>query len=593
MSGVDFPISVTLAAIDRLAAPIVKMQRQVDKALLPFKHRLGEINAVAALGRELLVGPLGLPVLGHALARVGHGVAETWKGAKHAIVETTLVVAAGALAVFELVHSYAEGAVSVVRASKKLGVGAEWLQRIHYAAERSEVATDSLDSALQKFTINLGAARRGSGTAGAALFGLGVRLFDNAGKLRTIDKLLPEIADKLNHLVDPGRKQDLVRQIFGKGGAEIIPLLDKGSKGIEELMKRADRLGIVLSGEALEGAEKFEEQWKDVQGALRGSRNAIAGELIPGITTALEKFTDWQVAHQGELKKFAKQLGDDIPVGLERILKASEELYPYAVRLGNGVVWLTDKIGVANTLMLLWAATIGRELTVAIFTKLIPALFELGRALTTTAAGWTILLASADVAVWTKVALQLKSLREDAKLTWSEIGEGWIALQLRLNYDWNPIFIPLHLVADNWDEFQLIVNGKWIKIRDWLKGEFTEFRDWVKGLVSGIGDDIKHASLGGALRAEFAALRTISPTSTWLLDKLGFTEAVPKLADSLFGGDNAPSGAPIGGAQLAGKTPKAELKVSFENMPRSASVSTERNTGVDIDLSQGWSLVGP
>src|SRR5205814_1785908 len=104
---------------------------------------------------------------------------------------------------------------------------------------------------LQQAEDKLAADRSGKGaTSASKLIELdkeyGLRLIDSKGKLVDFETELKQVADVYTSHIDPARKAALAAQLFGRGYADLVPILALGSKGITEAEQAAKDLGLTL-----------------------------------------------------------------------------------------------------------------------------------------------------------------------------------------------------------------------------------------------------------------------------------------------------------------------------------------------------------
>lgn len=139
--------------------------------------------------------------------------------------------------------------------SQKIGISTEELSTLAFAAELADVSLDQLQTGLVRLSKNAADMANGTGEAKDAFKALGLEVVNSAGTLKTNDELLKEIATKFAGLEDGADKTALAVKLFGKSGAELVPMLNAGAAGIEELQSRARQLGLELSTEAGRAAE--------------------------------------------------------------------------------------------------------------------------------------------------------------------------------------------------------------------------------------------------------------------------------------------------------------------------------------------------
>jgi hypothetical protein len=71
--------------------------------------------------------------------------------------------------------------------------------------------------------------------------------------------------------------------LFGKAGAEMIPLLDSGSTGLEKMADDAAKYGLVLNEQTLVAAAKFNETLDTMKGAVESAGQAMLGGALPAL----------------------------------------------------------------------------------------------------------------------------------------------------------------------------------------------------------------------------------------------------------------------------------------------------------------------
>ncbi|MBE2260636.1 MAG: phage tail tape measure protein, partial [Rhodobacteraceae bacterium] len=93
--------------------------------------------------------------------------------------------------------------------------------------------------------------------------------------------VLNDIADRFAGYEDSAAKAALAQAIFGRSGADLIPLLNAGSQGLKEMGDEASRLGVVISTETAQAAERFNDQMTRVNAALGSIAKQTAADLLP------------------------------------------------------------------------------------------------------------------------------------------------------------------------------------------------------------------------------------------------------------------------------------------------------------------------
>ncbi|HET8707327.1 MAG TPA: hypothetical protein VFM46_13570, partial [Pseudomonadales bacterium] len=194
---------------------------------------------------------------------------------------------------YELGEHASEYADNIDRASQKTGVATDKLQELSFAAHMADVSADSFTGAMQKFNVKVTEAAQKGGEAYNAFHAVGISMEDL--KSKTPDELLLKVAQKFHETEDGATKTAVAIQLFGRAGAELIPMLNKGSTEIEQLKQKAHDLGLVMDGEALESAAKLDDQLKEMRSSFEGVRLAAGNALVPAMTQASKALEDFIV----------------------------------------------------------------------------------------------------------------------------------------------------------------------------------------------------------------------------------------------------------------------------------------------------------
>jgi hypothetical protein len=139
--------------------------------------------------------------------------------------------------------------------AQKTGIGVEALSKLKTAAELNGSSLEGLQGALRKFTVNLTEADKEGSKVAGAFKALGVSAKDANGELRPSEEILFDIADRFKELEDGPNKAAIAVRLFGKAGADLIPILNQGSEEIQkfglnisqDFADRADQLNDTLT----------------------------------------------------------------------------------------------------------------------------------------------------------------------------------------------------------------------------------------------------------------------------------------------------------------------------------------------------------
>jgi hypothetical protein len=214
----------------------------------------------------------------------------------------------------EVVKSSAESMHELGIASEKTGVGATALARLHYAAKQSNVETDALDKSLFRLNVRIDRAARGKNKDLAAMFRT---YFGPKWKNQITDATtgLGAIADLVAKIPNQARRSDIISALFGsRSGADLLPLLARGSAGLQGLYDDYKRLYGDATPQMVKTGTEAVEAFRQLETATSGLTNAIGLALAPEITNLIKPLSEW-IANNRELvrsrvSEWAKEVGD-------------------------------------------------------------------------------------------------------------------------------------------------------------------------------------------------------------------------------------------------------------------------------------------
>lgn len=193
---------------------------------------------------------------------------------------STLATAFGVAATANIVRTAANFSDEMGKAAQKVGLTTESLSKLKYAADLSDVAFEGLQTGVRKLSSNLVTAAQGGKDAKEAFALAGIQIRDTAGNLKASDVVLAEIADRFASMPDGVTKTALAVKLFGKSGADLIPLLNSGSDGLRDMGDEAERFGLVIDQKAAKAAENFNDNVTRLGSAIEGLKITASGPVI-------------------------------------------------------------------------------------------------------------------------------------------------------------------------------------------------------------------------------------------------------------------------------------------------------------------------
>lgn len=214
-------------------------------------------------------------------------------------------ISAASVAAAAMVKQAIDQADAMTKAAQSAGTTTEALSTLSYAANLAGVEQEELGKSLVFLSRGMVEFADGSGEAARAFSAMGLEVKNADGSLKSSDKMLGEIAEKFASYQDGAAKSALAVQLFGRAGAKLIPFLNAGSKGIEELREEARKLGIELDSGTGRAAEQFNDNLTRLNRVKDGLVLTIARELLPSLNAMTDQLVE-SAKQSGALEAVSK-----------------------------------------------------------------------------------------------------------------------------------------------------------------------------------------------------------------------------------------------------------------------------------------------
>lgn len=282
--------------------------------------------------------------------------------------------------------------------SKRTGVGVESLSKFGAAANDSGSSVDEVAKAMGKLARSV---VDPASKANEALRSIGVSSTDASGKVRSLDQIMLSVADVFAKMPDGAQKTALAMELFGKSGANLIPMLNEGSAALSQYSATID------TGMA-QAADKFNDSINAIARSVAGPFNEAITALLPLITSTAQGIA-------GLAQAFAQ-----LPAPVQQLLAGIGGLVAALVILAPAIqavatIWgALTAVFAGGTIFATIAGYLG---------ALVPAISAVGSAFTgllqivagvlSGPVGWIALLVAAGIAIYAfrdKVAAVIKAI---------------------------------------------------------------------------------------------------------------------------------------------------------------------------------------
>lgn len=244
----------------------------------------------------------------------------------------TAAAVAGSAAVIGLgvaVKSAVNEMDKLSKTAQKVGVTTEALSALQYAAELADVDIGQLQGGMTRLVKAQAEVAKGAEQQTALFQALGVQVLNADGSLRNAGDVMADIADKFAAMEDGAEKTALAVQIFGRAGADLIPLLNEGSQGFRDAANEAKAFGLIVSTEAGKAAEEFNDNITRMGKAMQGAGIQLATDLLPVMNELADR-----VVGMAQDPAFRNELADAIRIIGEVAIDAAQGIVTMVNVLG-------------------------------------------------------------------------------------------------------------------------------------------------------------------------------------------------------------------------------------------------------------------
>lgn len=212
---------------------------------------------------------------------------------KTQLVGLTATVTAAGVAVKKAMDSTAEYADEIDKTSIRTGISRKSLQELQYAVSQCGGNFESVQKAVVNTNKQMLKVAQGNKTACTAYEELGVSVLDANGEMRDSEAVFYETVNALSKIQNQSERNARGLQIFGKSYADLAPLIDAGEGALQEYADEANRLGMVLTDEAIAANVAYTDSMDTMQRTVAGLKQRLATMLMPIVTKAAGGITEF------------------------------------------------------------------------------------------------------------------------------------------------------------------------------------------------------------------------------------------------------------------------------------------------------------
>ena len=203
------------------------------------------------------------------------------------------------------IRSAIDAADETNKMAQKIGVAVKDVAGLQLAFRQAGIEGGALQTSMSKLSVAIA-------NGNDALVAMNINTRNADGTLKSTRQVLGEVADKFASYEDGASKTALAVQLFGKAGAELIPLLNAGADSLDQFDEMARKLGLTLTDETAARAEKFNDTLDLMGQGFKGIAMQVAADLLP----TLEGLADQFFASMTEGDRL-KRIAEGLSLGLK------------------------------------------------------------------------------------------------------------------------------------------------------------------------------------------------------------------------------------------------------------------------------------
>ncbi len=392
MAGKQYSLKAVLSVSDKISPALKKVDRNIGK--------IGRSFSAVSRASKVLAKGLALPLAGLGALAGASGFSLTG-----------------------IIQEFTRLGDTVDDASKKAGVGVESLQKLQFAAKRGGMESEEMTKAMAKLTNTMGNALSGKNADAAALFKrLGISLKDANGQVKSGAEVMRGLAEAVKNNTDPTARLKILTTIFGEQLARnLIPVLEVGADGLDEMAAKAEELGIVIDKKTIDSAAHLGDVLDDFGLVVKSLYTKIGAQLAPIIEKLVAKFQDWIVKN----KEFISQRIEKIFAGIAQAIENIDFTKVLDGFLGfiETCFKAVDAVGGIGNILKGFGLIVGISL-VGDLARLGKALWSVGVAFQTAFGPWGVAIGAA-VAAGVLLYENWDTIKEKLSAVWDWIAEKY------------------------------------------------------------------------------------------------------------------------------------------------------------------------
>lgn len=219
----------------------------------------------------------------------------------------------------------------------RLGLTYGELAGLSYAGSLVGVSMEQIGGAMTRAQVAFANAANGSKTAQAAFARLGLSVAELNGM--SAEQQFEAIAQAISQLPTEAERAAAAVQIFGRAGAQLLPLFAGGAAGIQQAREEAERFGLTLTNAQSGNIDAMGDSFDKAKAAITGVIQQVVAYLAPAIENVTTQFTNLIGSVGGA--NIGQAIGDGILAGARFLAQIGD----FIIQNFSGVFAYLSSIG--------------------------------------------------------------------------------------------------------------------------------------------------------------------------------------------------------------------------------------------------------
>lgn len=300
-SGTKKGAAEAKAAIKSISDEAQKTGRSVKSVA---EQDFGALDKQAAKAAESVAGTSSS--LG-GLAAIGGPVTAVIAAIGAALLVVVGVALTLAREITHLTAAFVEYTKAVGEASSASGISVRTMSALRAEVELLGGKFSDVTGGIENFVKTIGDANNGSKEASAKLARLGI---DAQKAERDINGAFAQVVKKIAEVPEGIQRTNAAIDAFGQNGVALLPLIKKFGGNIDEVIKAATEMGLVLSDSDVKAAAQFDQSLRTVNKSLESLKLQLGREFLTTVQKVLDNINTFLANNRGEFEKWATLAGN-------------------------------------------------------------------------------------------------------------------------------------------------------------------------------------------------------------------------------------------------------------------------------------------